>query len=92
MEAIFPSADWSAVDPILSISDKFPPTFIVHGGADTMVPTRLSRALTRNSISMKFNVGWWRCLVRSILLQQRWKLARRLGKCRRRDLISLRDY
>ena len=47
LEAVYPSADWDAVDPLRNISSLFPPTFIVHGDADTMVPVRLSRDLHR---------------------------------------------
>jgi acetyl esterase/lipase len=45
LDTIFPSRDWQKVDPILNINSHFPPTFIVHGLADTMVPISLSRAL-----------------------------------------------
>ncbi|KAH7175083.1 Alpha/Beta hydrolase protein [Fusarium flagelliforme] len=45
LDTIFPSREWQKVDPILNIKSKFPPTFIVHGLADTMVPISLSRAL-----------------------------------------------
>jgi acetyl esterase/lipase len=42
---IFPSQDWKRVDPAENISPDFPPTFIVHGTADTKVPIDLSRKL-----------------------------------------------
>lgn len=45
LDAIFPLKDWDKVDPLRNISKSFPPTFIVHGGSDTMVPVELSRAL-----------------------------------------------
>ncbi|KAF4968530.1 hypothetical protein FSARC_4097 [Fusarium sarcochroum] len=45
MDAVFPPRDWQKVDPVLNINSQFPPTFIVHGLADTMVPISLSRAL-----------------------------------------------
>lgn len=45
MEAVCPSGEYEKVDPILNISASFPPTFIVHGAADTMVPISLSRKL-----------------------------------------------
>ncbi|KAF5228495.1 hypothetical protein FAUST_11042 [Fusarium austroamericanum] len=45
MDTCFPFRDWKKVDPILNISPQFPPTYIVHGIADTMVPISLSRAL-----------------------------------------------
>ncbi|KAF4343805.1 hypothetical protein FBEOM_2239 [Fusarium beomiforme] len=45
LDAIFPLKDWSKVDPVLNVSSSFPPTFIVHGAADTKVPIHLSRKL-----------------------------------------------
>ncbi|KAF4985497.1 hypothetical protein FDECE_16518 [Fusarium decemcellulare] len=45
LDAIFPSKDWSRVDPALNISPSFPPTFIVHGAKDTKVPIHLSKKL-----------------------------------------------
>ncbi|KAF5227496.1 hypothetical protein FAUST_11740 [Fusarium austroamericanum] len=45
LDAVFPSGDWKKVDPLLNISQSFPPTFIVHGDADTMVPLELSLEL-----------------------------------------------
>ncbi|CAN8098970.1 unnamed protein product [Discula destructiva] len=45
MEAVCPSGEHDKVDPILNISASFPPTFIVHGAADTMVPISLSSRL-----------------------------------------------
>ncbi|KAF5532783.1 hypothetical protein FMEXI_12194 [Fusarium mexicanum] len=45
LDAIFPSKDWSKVDPALNVNSSFPPTFIVHGDADTKVPIHLSRKL-----------------------------------------------
>lgn len=45
MDAIFPSADWDQIDPIRNISAAFPPTFIVHGDEDKMVPLGLSKDL-----------------------------------------------
>jgi acetyl esterase/lipase len=44
-DTIFPSKKWEAVDPFLNLSSTFPPTFIVHGQNDTMVPIGLSRDL-----------------------------------------------
>lgn len=44
-DTIFPSRDWRKVDPVLNISPRFPPTFIVHGLADTMIPIELNRRL-----------------------------------------------
>ncbi|KAI4596948.1 hypothetical protein KJ359_004858 [Pestalotiopsis sp. 9143b] len=46
MDAIYPSKDWAKVDPLLNVAGAgFPPTYIVHGLADTMVPISLSRDL-----------------------------------------------
>ncbi|ETS85889.1 hypothetical protein PFICI_03914 [Pestalotiopsis fici W106-1] len=46
MDAIYPSKDWAKVDPLLNVDGaSFPPTYIVHGLADTMVPISLSRDL-----------------------------------------------
>jgi len=45
LDVAFPSGEWKKVDPLLNISKSFPPTFIVHGEADTMVPLHLSLEL-----------------------------------------------
>lgn len=45
MEAVYPSKRWAEVDPLLNIKPGFPPTYIVHGAADTKVPIALSRKL-----------------------------------------------
>ncbi|CAG7923871.1 unnamed protein product [Penicillium olsonii] len=48
IDVIYSSKDdpgMTRVDPILNVKDGFPPTYIVHGMADTMVPIGLSRAL-----------------------------------------------
>lgn len=45
IDAIFPSREFAKVDPVLNVSEKFPPTYIVHGAADTMVPMSLSKDL-----------------------------------------------
>lgn len=45
MDVIFPSKDWEKVDPLENITASFPPTFIVHGAEDKMVPLDLSRDL-----------------------------------------------
>jgi acetyl esterase/lipase len=45
MNAIYPSKEWDKVDPIKRITSSFPPTFIVHGDKDTMVPMYLSEGL-----------------------------------------------
>lgn len=44
-ETIYPSQNWKDVDPAENIRPGFPPTFIVHGTADTKVPIDLSRKL-----------------------------------------------
>lgn len=45
MDAVYPSRRWGEVDPLLNITPAFPPTYIVHGDADTKVPIALSRKL-----------------------------------------------
>jgi acetyl esterase/lipase len=35
--------DLEKIDPLLNVSEKWPPTAIVHGNADTMIPMRLSK-------------------------------------------------
>ncbi|KAJ5109399.1 hypothetical protein N7456_006074 [Penicillium angulare] len=52
ISAIYPSGEpggsdpgYEKVDPVKNISVDFPPTYIVHGLADTMVPIEMSRAL-----------------------------------------------
>ncbi|KAI0121710.1 Alpha/Beta hydrolase protein [Xylariales sp. AK1849] len=54
MDAIFPSKQWDKVDPLRNLSSSFPPTFIAHGTADTMVPMGLSKdlftALTQHGV------------------------------------------
>lgn len=45
MDAVYPSRDWAEVDPLLNIDPGFPPTYIVHGAADTKVPIKLSEKL-----------------------------------------------
>ena len=45
MDAVYPSRKWGEVDPLLNITSSFPPTYIVHGTADTKVPIKLSRKL-----------------------------------------------
>lgn len=41
-DAIFPSKEWKEIDPVLNVTGQFPPTFIVHGEEDDMVPLELS--------------------------------------------------
>jgi acetyl esterase/lipase len=45
MKAVYQSEQWCDVDPLLKIKPGFPPTYIVHGAADTKVPVELSRKL-----------------------------------------------
>jgi len=45
MQAIFPSEDWDKIDPLRNVNASFPPTFIVHGEEDVMVPLELSMHL-----------------------------------------------
>ena len=45
LKAVYPKGEWDNVDPLRNISASFPPTFIVHGSEDVMVPTRLSKDL-----------------------------------------------
>jgi acetyl esterase/lipase len=45
LQAILLDREFDRVDPLRNISGTFPPVFIVHGAADTMVPVQLSRAL-----------------------------------------------
>ncbi|PKS06015.1 hypothetical protein jhhlp_007849 [Lomentospora prolificans] len=42
-ETIFPSKEWAKVDPLLNVTADFPPTVIVHGNQDVMVPISLSK-------------------------------------------------
>ncbi|KAF3384719.1 Non-reducing polyketide synthase ausA [Penicillium rolfsii] len=48
LSAIYPESqssdpEFKKVDPAQNVSSNFPPTYIVHGQADTMVPIELSR-------------------------------------------------
>jgi acetyl esterase/lipase len=45
MEACFPSKDFKKIDALLNVDSDFPPTCIVHGESDTMVPLYLSKDL-----------------------------------------------
>lgn len=47
LNTVYPSGKWDEVDPLKHITASFPPTFIIHGCADTMVPIGLSRDLFR---------------------------------------------
>jgi acetyl esterase/lipase len=57
MDAVYPSRDWADVDPLLNISSDFPPTYIVHGTADTKVPIKLSRKLYQRLQSLSITCG-----------------------------------
>jgi len=41
----FPSGKWEKIDPVLNVSRRFPPTCIVHGDADEMVPIKMSEKM-----------------------------------------------
>ena len=52
LSAIYPDSqssdpEFKKVDPVQNVSSSFPPTYIVHGQADTMVPIELSRELLK---------------------------------------------
>ncbi|KAJ5109707.1 hypothetical protein N7532_002352 [Penicillium argentinense] len=52
LDAIYPTGittdpQFGLVDPIRNVGRNFPPTYIVHGQADTMVPIDLSRDLLK---------------------------------------------
>jgi acetyl esterase/lipase len=47
LDAIFPAKEWDKVDPLRNVTPSFPPTFIVHGEEDDMVPNELSKDLYR---------------------------------------------
>ncbi|KAF2083760.1 alpha/beta-hydrolase [Saccharata proteae CBS 121410] len=45
MDVVFPSKEWKKIDAVENVREGFPPTCIVHGTADQMVPGFLSQAL-----------------------------------------------
>ncbi|KAK7550873.1 Alpha/Beta hydrolase protein [Phyllosticta citricarpa] len=45
LDVAFPSKQWDLIDATLNISPSFPPTCIVHGTDDDMVPDNLSKKL-----------------------------------------------
>lgn len=48
LDAIYPgNKDIKKIDPLLNISSSFPPTYIVHGLEDTLVPIEFSRSLLK---------------------------------------------
>jgi acetyl esterase/lipase len=57
MDAVYPSRKWAGVDPLLNIGSGFPPTYIVHGTADTKVPIKLSQKLYQKLQSLGVNSG-----------------------------------
>jgi acetyl esterase/lipase len=57
MSAVYPSEQWSDVDPLLNIRPEFPPTYIVHGAADTKVPVQLSRKLHAELQKQRIHCG-----------------------------------
>ncbi|PWY77096.1 alpha/beta-hydrolase [Aspergillus heteromorphus CBS 117.55] len=47
LQACYPDGDVREIDPVWHVGDGFPPTFIVHGDADTKVTVEVSRELWR---------------------------------------------
>ncbi|BAE64338.1 unnamed protein product [Aspergillus oryzae RIB40] len=47
LSACFPGRDVREIDPVCCIRERFPPTCVVHGVEDRMVPIYLSRELVR---------------------------------------------
>jgi acetyl esterase/lipase len=45
LDTCFPSKEFKKIDPTLNVDKDFPPTCIVHGTSDTMVPIYLSGEL-----------------------------------------------
>ncbi|KAJ9623871.1 hypothetical protein H2203_005316 [Taxawa tesnikishii (nom. ined.)] len=45
LDACMPSKAFEKIDACLNVTDAFPPTIVVHGDADTMVPKYLSEKL-----------------------------------------------
>lgn len=41
----FPAMDLKKIDPVMNVTSLFPPTCIVHGDADEMVPIEMSNAM-----------------------------------------------
>lgn len=46
-----PSGDYQAIDPVLNIHRGFPPTCIVHGDADELIPVGIARDLCRRLLA-----------------------------------------
>ena len=42
LKTCYPSQDFQKIDPVLNVTRAFPPTFIVHGLADFMIPCDIS--------------------------------------------------
>jgi acetyl esterase/lipase len=57
MDAVYPSGRWEEVDPLLNVGSGFPPTYIVHGGADTKVPIHLNQKLYHKLQSLSVHCG-----------------------------------
>jgi acetyl esterase/lipase len=57
MDAVYPSRKWEEVDPLLNVTSDFPPTYIVHGAADTKVPIQLSQKLYQRLKSLGVHCG-----------------------------------
>lgn len=59
LRACYPPENRNVIDPIKNISPNFPPTFIVHGQEDKMVPIDLSRdlfaSLKKNGVQCGMN-------------------------------------
>ncbi|RAQ64772.1 hypothetical protein COH20_012189 [Aspergillus flavus] len=47
LSACFPGRDVREIDPVCCVRERFPPTCVVHGVEDRMVPIYLSRELVR---------------------------------------------
>jgi acetyl esterase/lipase len=58
LTAIYPKGDWDAVDPLRNITASFPPTFIVHGTEDVMVPLALSKDLHAALVEKRVKCGF----------------------------------
>lgn len=56
LDLCFPSKDFKKIDALLNIGEAFPPTCIVHGQSDTMVPIDLSRILFEEMKRKSVNV------------------------------------
>ncbi|KAK4446927.1 Alpha/Beta hydrolase protein [Podospora aff. communis PSN243] len=57
LETVCPKGEWDRVDSLRNIGSVFPPTFIVHGTEDKMVPMDLSQKLYAALRSMGIQCG-----------------------------------